>query len=461
MTPNANVAIYRLGLSLACLGMALGVAACGDTPSSPSVNAVAARGSASTDPTVTSVSPVDAPRNITLDLTVNGSGFDRGTVVDLEAGNVPASGITTNATRFVNSKQLVANITIAADAVPERYDVAVTTTNGKRGIGVERFEVLSVLDLGTLNGAQLFWGDGINNQGHVIGTAYPSSFFWSASGGAEALQPGLYNTDYGINDADEVVGTTCGLPPPTDPLAPSCTYYGVLWRRTAAGSWAVTRITGDRGTAMDINNLGQIVGNDPGPTLWTPAGSGFTRQALPIPPGRASISIRDINNSGQATGGDVLWSLEAGGAITTTLLPAPVGTSSPFGSHLSDVYGSDELVVVGSTDLRGHRQPVRWWLRRQNGVWKVSRVESLASPNKTTTSNGLALWVNATGDAVGYVFSVAGVAQPVRWWANGTAVVLEHPKGRHSQAKAINDQGWITGYVSFGNEGNHALIWRQ
>jgi hypothetical protein len=35
----------------------------------------------------------------------------------------------------------VANITIAADAVPARYDVAVTASGGKRGIGTERFVV--------------------------------------------------------------------------------------------------------------------------------------------------------------------------------------------------------------------------------------------------------------------------------------------------------------------------------
>jgi hypothetical protein len=61
--------------------------------------------------------------------------------VDLALDGVTTDKVRTNSTTFVTPKKLIANITIAPDAVPERYDVIVTTSKGKRGIGIERFEV--------------------------------------------------------------------------------------------------------------------------------------------------------------------------------------------------------------------------------------------------------------------------------------------------------------------------------
>src|SRR6266545_6937752 len=81
-----------------------------DEPTAPL--ALAAPGTG--DPTVSSVVPDSALRGVTLDITVRGSGFDQGSAVQLERQGVPAAGITTNATTFVTSRRLIANITIAA-----------------------------------------------------------------------------------------------------------------------------------------------------------------------------------------------------------------------------------------------------------------------------------------------------------------------------------------------------------
>lgn len=101
----------------------------------------AALAASSGDPTVTSTDPTAAPQDTTLDIKVNGSGFDRGSWVDLALSGELSPKVTTNSTRYVNSKQLIANVTIAADAATGTYDVIVTTSSRKTGIGTEMFEV--------------------------------------------------------------------------------------------------------------------------------------------------------------------------------------------------------------------------------------------------------------------------------------------------------------------------------
>jgi len=96
----------------------------------------AARAPANGGPTVTSVVPDSSPPGVTLDITVNGSGFAQGSAVTLERQGAPAAKITTNSTTFVTTKKLIANITIAADADSGKYDVAVTTSE-RKGVGIE------------------------------------------------------------------------------------------------------------------------------------------------------------------------------------------------------------------------------------------------------------------------------------------------------------------------------------
>jgi hypothetical protein len=126
----------RIG-NLSILAVLL-LAACTDSgPTLPRINAAAG----SSGPIVTSADPDNAPQDTTLDVVVNGSGFDRGSSAQWAIAGVPAPKIHTNSTRFLNSRQLVANITIALDADPAFYDVIVTTLGGKKGIGTELFAV--------------------------------------------------------------------------------------------------------------------------------------------------------------------------------------------------------------------------------------------------------------------------------------------------------------------------------
>ena len=103
----------------------------------PSITAAASGG----DPTVTATVPDSATQDTTLDVTVNGSNFDAGSVAEWAINGVAAVKVHTNSTRFVNSRRLIANITIAVDADPVLYDVIVTAATGKKGIGTELFAV--------------------------------------------------------------------------------------------------------------------------------------------------------------------------------------------------------------------------------------------------------------------------------------------------------------------------------
>ena len=91
--------------------------------------------------TVTATEPDSATQDTTLDVVVTGSNFEPGSAAQWAISGVAASRVHTNSTRFVSSKRLIANITIAADADPVLYDVLVTTPGGKKGIGTELFAI--------------------------------------------------------------------------------------------------------------------------------------------------------------------------------------------------------------------------------------------------------------------------------------------------------------------------------
>jgi Tol biopolymer transport system component len=93
------------------------------------------------DVTVSATDPPGAPQDTTLDVRVFGTNFDRGSRADFALGGVVGPEVKTNSTRFVSSTELIANITIAATADTGRYDVIVTTSRGKKGIGTEMFAI--------------------------------------------------------------------------------------------------------------------------------------------------------------------------------------------------------------------------------------------------------------------------------------------------------------------------------
>ncbi len=93
------------------------------------------------DPKVDEAVPPEAPQNTTLDVRVLGANFDNGSTVRFLLDGKPTKNIGTNSTQFVGTGELVANITIALDAATIDYDIEVTTSKKRRGIGTELFKV--------------------------------------------------------------------------------------------------------------------------------------------------------------------------------------------------------------------------------------------------------------------------------------------------------------------------------
>jgi hypothetical protein len=120
-------------------------------PAPPSVQRAATAA-----PTVTAALPNQATQDTTLDVQITGSGFDAGSHASFELQGVVDSRVHVNSTRYLKSTAVVANVTIARDAIVSQYDVAVTTATGKKGIGTDAFTVQqhSALPAWTIDASQ-------------------------------------------------------------------------------------------------------------------------------------------------------------------------------------------------------------------------------------------------------------------------------------------------------------------
>jgi len=148
------------------LALAMCITACGRDPSSPTdmqLDVSAGKAASTSDMSVSSATPDSAVQDTTLDVVVNGSGFVAGTIATWSlAGVQDPSQIRTNTTRYVNSRQLVANITISASAATGKWDIAVTAAGKKGGIGTETFTVKTKGQGPIETKANLVWEDSVN-----------------------------------------------------------------------------------------------------------------------------------------------------------------------------------------------------------------------------------------------------------------------------------------------------------
>ena len=79
--------------------------------------------------------------------------------------------VRTNSMTFVSSRELIANVTIEADAALALYDVEVLAKGGKKGIGIEIFEVTNnITTLPSLGGATSF-ASALNESAIIVGSS--------------------------------------------------------------------------------------------------------------------------------------------------------------------------------------------------------------------------------------------------------------------------------------------------
>lgn len=215
---------------LVALALAAGLAACTDR--SPSVSGInAAAGGGSGDLTVTSTDPNNAPQDTTLDVLVSGSGFDKGSQAQWAIAGVPTAKIRTNSTRFVSPKQLVANITIALDADTVLYDVVVTTTTGKKGIGTELFKV--------------------NQKGVAVGQVLPDPRIAFYAGGAIQVMNADGNKLFTVADASWTGWNSPTAWGPGGNGTPTNPYHLLFTADATYGQWRLA--------VVDVDTTGGIV----------------------------------------------------------------------------------------------------------------------------------------------------------------------------------------------------------
>ena len=93
-------------------------------------------------PTVTSANPPSAVQDTTIDVDVFGTGFTSGAKAKWSLSG-DTTQVIVKSTKVVNSTKLTARIQVPATALVGSYDVIVTLSNGKTGVGAEMFAVQS------------------------------------------------------------------------------------------------------------------------------------------------------------------------------------------------------------------------------------------------------------------------------------------------------------------------------
>lgn len=92
---------------------------------------------------VTSAEPsIGEQDTLALDVRVKGRNFAPGARAEFLLDDDSTGGITVNATTFVDSTEIIANVTIAAGASTTLFDIRVRNTNGRTGRGSDLFQVV-------------------------------------------------------------------------------------------------------------------------------------------------------------------------------------------------------------------------------------------------------------------------------------------------------------------------------
>ena len=374
----------RLSGSLSVVAGLAMVLACSTTPTdslSPSSSDVSfARSATTTDVTISSVLPSESPQGTTLDVQINGTGFDKTSQATMPLHGVIDPRVHVNSTRYVKSTQVVANVTISADATPDSYDVVVATASGKKGIGTDAFAV--VLQADVLAGG--LGVNAVNQAGDLVGrgsnqvscNSAPLPMLWHADGSAVTLPLGSFcgANALAINASGVILGSLSGGAPTSRGLwIPSGGSYTLQVIPPAPDGYSPVT-----GGALNDNN--EIFGWAQGaPRLyWWSSTTGWLPVQVPVGATRCQ-SLNAINNPGEmaamcvvnGVGNAYYWSSHDAAPV---LLPRPnaSGDVSPRAINDNGVIVGTESVRLraryfpaGSTD--GDRR--RWNYRRRRLPW--------------------------------------------------------------------------------------------
>jgi probable HAF family extracellular repeat protein len=418
-----------------------------------------ARPTGGNGPTVKAAIPDSATVDTTLNVRVLGSGFDQGSRANWAFKGVPSAKVVTNSTQFVSSTELVANITIARDATVGSYDVIVTTSSGKGGIGTELFAVtMKTIDLGTLGGTTSR-ANKINNSGDIVGastlaTGGERATYWTrVSADTWTIRqlgaaPDEFQSGVGdINDAGAVAGWAYRS------INGVTQDHAIRW---SSSNGSAENLNGPGDGAGGINLAGQIVGSiDVAGVrhgfLWE---NGVTTDLGTFRGGQSEAwginSTGIIVGAGRATPQGVSRAIVWKMGVITELPLLPGGTSHAFAHEINDAG-----VIVGSSSISsGEWHAVRWIPAPSEP--SGYRVEDLGFPNS------IARDINNDGVIVGH-YHLRGGSERAFYWhpTRGKKDLPALRSNATTQAFGINDAGEVVGFgnVTSGSAVVHAIVW--
>jgi hypothetical protein len=386
---------------------------------------------------VSSTSPDAATPDTTLDVHVLGTGFDRGSKVSFSRDGVVDPKLGVNSTTYRTSGELIANVTVAADAATVPYDVVVTTSSGKKGIGTELFAVVVSAEVlvspSTTSNVRDVGASGIivGSFGTKCGPGF-SPAMWNRAGMFVAL-PAVVGTCGGVASGVNGAGVAIG-----SAYVGSSPVAAVRW--TPVGSdYAVDQLpmlpNGRDPGPWSINDIGWI-GSGNAAAVWT-QGNGWT--LLTAPSGSTTCTATVLNNTGQLAArctiqGQIRGVFWASTVAAPVLLPLPNGASGIYPRGI-DGGGS----IVGFATAASYLA-IRW--RPAGGTFTVELLPDLGY-------GGSALGVNEAGYIVGEVLRKSGIGRPAYWEPDGTLHLLDAGASNHGNAVGISEQdgGLVIGGV--------------
>jgi len=320
---------------------------------------------------------------------------------------------------------MTANITIAEDALPALYDVAVITPMGKKGIGTEKFTVLAMEQLSAPSGSS--GAHDINSSGVIAG---------SVAGGCDGYNlPAVWTSGN----------------PSTLPLPPGLCRGRAL--RISDGGVVI-----GQAYAAGATSLTQSV-----PLIWKPDGDSYSVQELGVTEYGRPYDILSANESSHAVVmigiyyGKAFWWSEATGFVEVKY-PA-----NATGCYLNDVSDTDQ--IVGSCQWEFPNSTPN---RNFNAVfWSSPTADPVVLPRMAGYNYSHSpSAINNNGIVVGQVWNSAksGLKKAgARWIQSGstwTVELLPNLGGGETYPKDINDDGWVTGHSFVSTGRAHAFLWR-
>jgi uncharacterized membrane protein len=473
MSTNPLVRGRTVFLAVSILAGAL--AGCrGETPSAPesdlALEASAAKGgkpiTGTSGITVSAVDPDTVSTDTIITVRVLGSGFTAGSGVSWALGGVATDAVTTlPPVQFLSSRELQARIVVARDAPLARYDAVVTAVGGKKGIGVEKLEVVAKpIALPVPAWVRRSQATDINAQGVIVG--------WGVD--ADGVYHPLRWTPQGVSWSVEelsTAGTALGVN--TSALAINDDGY-ILLKMFETDQWCSVLTPGGPEVAAarsvnDINDNGTIIGHDPATgrsAAWLRATATTWTGPILLPQlqGYSRDDPNDINDRDEIAGSiydsdgmewAAVWRFEAGKWTTPVLVDAQMG-----GSALAINNGGS---VAGQTwpcyDTTCTSLPVFW--PSIGGARELLPVENtrMVTGMVEDMSNGNLI----VGSAPVIIGKRGGTVMHAVVWRPGSSAARDLgalTRPAFSAATAIND-GWpavAVGYTDSGS-GERATAW--